>query len=109
MDKQGSLIKGIVTVKCKHIKEEKQEKAKYDFFVAGHIFHYPSGIGDMEDELFTLNETGKSLWALLDGKRTLANIVDEITNEYEAPKVEIEEDVLGLTDELLKRKMLSLK
>lgn len=61
----------------------------------------------MEDELFTLNETGKSLWALLDGKRTLANIIDELTKEYEAPREEIEKDVLGLAGELLKRGMLA--
>ena len=68
-----------------------------------------SGIGDMEDELFTLNETGKSLWALLDGKRTLNDIIIALLKEYEGTKEEIEKDVLGITEELLKRKMLALK
>ena len=31
-----------------------------------------AGIGDMEDELFTLNETGKAVWKRLDGKENLA-------------------------------------
>ncbi|TFG60115.1 MAG: PqqD family peptide modification chaperone, partial [Deltaproteobacteria bacterium] len=33
-----------------------------------------AGIGDLEDELYTLNETGKALWARLDGKSTLTEI-----------------------------------
>lgn len=66
-----------------------------------------SGIGDMDDELFTLNESGKSLWKLLDGKKTLENIVNELTKEYEAPRNEIERDVLGLASELVNRKILT--
>jgi len=66
-----------------------------------------SGIGDMEDELFTLNDTGKEIWEMLDGKKNLKIIVDELVEEFEAPRVEIEKDVLGLAEELLKRGMLA--
>jgi len=65
-----------------------------------------SGIGDLEDEIFSLNETGHAIWHRLDGKRSLKDLADEIGLEFEAPKIEIEKDVLGLTEELLKRKML---
>jgi hypothetical protein len=65
-----------------------------------------SGIGDMEDELFTLNETGRVIWEKLDGRKTLEDIVGEISSEYDASLGEIEKDVLGLVRELLKRKML---
>jgi hypothetical protein len=65
-----------------------------------------SGIGDMEDELFTLNETGRAIWGKLDGKKSLQIVVDELCAEFEAPKEEIEKDVLGLTEELIKRQML---
>ena len=34
-----------------------------------------SGIGDMEDELFTLNETGRAIWSKLDGNKSLKNVV----------------------------------
>jgi hypothetical protein len=27
-----------------------------------------SGIGDLEDELFTLNETGRAIWSRIDGR-----------------------------------------
>jgi hypothetical protein len=65
-----------------------------------------SGIGDMEDELYTLNDSGKAIWDRLDGKRSLSNIVDELITEYDVDRNEIEEDVIGLVSELLKRKML---
>jgi hypothetical protein len=67
-----------------------------------------SGIGDMEDELFTLNDTGREIWKRLDGKKSLKVIVDELTAEFEAPKEEIEKDILGLTEELVKRGILQI-
>ena len=65
-----------------------------------------AGIGDLEDELYTLNETGKVLWARLDGKSTLREIARGLAEEYEAPPGEIEEDVRGLVEELVRRRML---
>ena len=68
-----------------------------------------AGIGDMEDELYTLNETGKAIWDRLDGEQSLEQIINELSVEYEAPKEEIEQDVIGLVTELLRRKMLIIK
>jgi hypothetical protein len=67
-----------------------------------------SGIGDMEDELYTLNDSGKAIWDRLDGKRSLAMIVNELFTEYDVERNEIEEDIIGLVNELVKRKMLLL-
>jgi hypothetical protein len=65
-----------------------------------------AGIGDMEDELYTVNETGKVIWDRLDGKTTLAQVVATLTPEYEADPGEIEHDVCGLVEELFRRRML---
>ena len=65
-----------------------------------------AGIGDLEDELFTLNETGRAIWQQLDGKHSLAEISAGLKDEFEAPPGRIEQDVLGLVDELIKRRML---
>ncbi len=65
-----------------------------------------AGIGDMEDELYSLNETGREVWQRLDGQHTLAQIAAELSEEYAEPPVEIEKDVQGLVAELLKRRML---
>ena len=65
-----------------------------------------SGIGDFEDELFTLNETGKAIWDQLDGKKTLRQVVKILSAEYVDPAGEIETDVIGLVEELQKRRMI---
>jgi len=65
-----------------------------------------SGIGDLEDDLFTLNETGKAVWRLIDGQKTIKKIARELSSEFEAPPDEIERDLLGLAGELVKRRML---
>ena len=65
-----------------------------------------SGIGNAEDELFTLNETGRAIWERLDGKKSLKDLASELSAEYEAPEGEIERDLRGLVQELLKRRML---
>ncbi len=65
-----------------------------------------SGIGDADDELYTLNPTGQAIWQKLDGARTLAQITDELASEFDAPHTDIERDVLGLVGELARRKMV---
>ncbi len=68
-----------------------------------------AGIGDAEDELYTLNKTGKAIWSRLDGARSLRQIASELADEYAAPPAEIEHDVAGLVSELVRRKMLTVK
>ncbi len=65
-----------------------------------------SGIGDLEDELYTLNETGRSIWDKLDGKMTLSQVIQSLSEEFQALPGEIEADVLGLIEELVKRKIV---
>ena len=65
-----------------------------------------AGIGDMDDELYTMNETGKAIWSRLDGKKSLRTLAAELAMEFSAPPGKIEKDVLGLVTELVKRKMI---
>lgn len=76
--------------------------------IEGEVIIVPlaAGIGDMEDELYTLNETGREIWRRLDGKRTLREIARELLAEFEAPLDEIEQDVAGLVMELVSRRMV---
>jgi len=77
--------------------------------IEGEIIIVPlvAGIGDMEDELFTLNDTGKAIWDQLDGQRSLADVVAALTPEFEeAEDGVIERDVVGLVAELVERRML---
>lgn len=70
------------------------------------IIPITSGVGDSEDAIFTLNETGKAVWDKLDGKKTLRDIGNDLTKEFDVPLKEIEKDVLGIVGELLNKKML---
>lgn len=65
-----------------------------------------AGIGNMEDELFTLNDTGRAIWKRLDGKKNLKEVVEELSAEFETSAGEIEKDVIGFVEELLKRRMV---
>ena len=70
------------------------------------IIPITAGVGDLEDEIFSLNDSAKAVWGRLDGKRSLKQIAGELVEEFEGNSQEIEEDILGITEELLKRKML---
>lgn len=63
-------------------------------------------IGDMEDALYSLNETGRAIWDRLDGVKNLRDVAAELVKAYDAPGQEIERDVIGLVGELLARSML---
>jgi hypothetical protein len=65
-----------------------------------------AGIGDAEDELYSLNETGRAIWKRLDGRRTVEEICTDLRSEFAAPAADIEMDVKGLLAELLKRRMV---
>jgi hypothetical protein len=67
-----------------------------------------SGIGDMEDEIYTLNETGRAIWERLDGKRSLREVAKDLKADFEARPGEIEEDIAGLVNVLFERKMVVL-
>jgi hypothetical protein len=66
-----------------------------------------AGVGDMEDELYSLNPTGQAIWKRLDGTTTLQEIAAELALEFDAPAADIEQDVVGLAAELLNRKMIA--
>jgi len=76
--------------------------------IEGHLVIVPltSNVGDMEDELYSLNETGREIWDRLDGKTSLRDLINQLSEEYEASFQEIEADVFGLMKEFLKRKFI---
>jgi hypothetical protein len=65
-----------------------------------------AGVGDMEDELYTLNATGRAVWSRLDGTKTLGDIAGELSAEFGAPREQIEADVVGLVEELARRRIV---
>jgi hypothetical protein len=49
-------------------------------------------IADM-DSVYTLNETGAYIWEQIDGEKTVAEIIDLVTQEYEVDKDTAGKDV----------------
>jgi hypothetical protein len=76
--------------------------------VMGKILIVPltSGIGDMEDEIFTLNDTAKAIWDRLVTGQKVSEIISSLSSGFEADEGEIEQDVTGLMQELVRRRMI---
>ena len=74
--------------------------------IEGEIIIVPlvAGIGDMEDDLYTLNETGHAVWKRLDGKKTLDEVAADLSEEFEGE--EIFQDVVGFVNEMVRRRIL---
>lgn len=53
------------------------------------------------DELYSLNDTGAFIWQVLDGNRTLADIVRELEREYDVSPEETEADLVEIITELI--------
>lgn len=68
-----------------------------------------AGIGDEEDELYTLNETGQAIWQELDGQRTLRDVAASLARRFTGPPRELEDDVLAFAAELTRRGILVAK
>ncbi|MFQ6066731.1 MAG: PqqD family protein [bacterium] len=76
--------------------------------IEGEIIIVPltSGIGDLEDELFSLNKVGRDVWARIDGKKPVRAIVEELFEIYEQDRERLTADVLGFLEELEERKLV---
>jgi len=69
-----------------------------------------AGIGDADDELYTLNETGQAIWQELDGQKTLGQVADILKKEYDSKDDnDISIDVLGFAEEMVRRGILAIK
>ncbi len=65
-----------------------------------------AGIGDADDEFYTLNETARDIWRMLDGQRSLGEIAEVLSQDFSSSVEEIEKDVIGFAAEMLSRKIL---
>lgn len=67
-----------------------------------------AGIGDADDELYTLNDTGCAIWRMLDGHRTLGEVALLLRQSFDATPGELEADVLGFATEMVRRRILTV-
>jgi hypothetical protein len=70
------------------------------------IIPITSGMGDLYDDIFSLNKFGRAIWEKLGSKKNLKEITRGLALEFEGGAKTIEKDTLGLIKELLKRKII---
>ena len=78
--------------------------------IEGEIIIVPlvAGIGDSDDELYTLNETARAIWQKLDGRRTLGEVTAGLAQEFDTSQAELEADVLGFAAEMARQGILAV-
>ena len=54
-----------------------------------------------------VNEVGAVIWELIDGNRTIEDIIDEIISQFDVDPVTAETDVINFTTELYKRDIIA--
>jgi hypothetical protein len=62
--------------------------------IAGETIIVPvrSGVSDL-NSIYSLNEVGTAVWQLIDGQRTVEQVVEAIGDEYEVPPEQAAKDV----------------
>jgi len=59
--------------------------------------------------LFTLKGSGKLIWEMLDGQNTVAQLVERLISEYDAPRDQIRQDVMAFMEELAMRGLIVIE
>jgi coenzyme PQQ biosynthesis protein PqqD len=59
-------------------------------------------------KVHTLNAVGTRFWELIDGRRSLAEIAEQLEEEFDAPADAIAADCRRFAGELAERRLLSL-
>ena len=59
-------------------------------------------------ETSALNEVGARVWQLLSEGKTIAQVCDVVSREYEAGLPQIQDDVLELVEELLAHNLIEI-
>ncbi len=69
--------------------------------IAGETILVPvrKNVGEME-AILTLNETAARAWELIDGQRSMADVLQQMTGEFEVDPSQAGQDLLELTENL---------
>jgi methyltransferase-like protein len=60
-----------------------------------------NNIADM-DSVFTLNETGAFIWELIDGKKSVEDLIEAVIKEYDVDSITATTDVFSFINNLHK-------
>ncbi len=57
--------------------------------------------------LYTCNQTTADFLGMVDGKRTIGELIDQLTEMYDAPRQEVYDDFLTMAQELIDEELLT--
>ncbi|MEW6676254.1 MAG: PqqD family protein [Nitrospirota bacterium] len=57
-------------------------------------------------KLLRLNDVGRVIWELLDGRHSMTQIIEKLKEEFDVPMETIERDVSGFIGLLFKRELI---
>lgn len=60
-----------------------------------------NNIADM-NSVYTLNETGAFIWEHIDGKKTVEEIIDKLTKEYDIDRQNAQSDIFSFIENMSK-------
>lgn len=62
-----------------------------------------NGISDINSSVYTVNSTGKAVWQQLDGIRSLEEIIETLSKEYNASLDRIRKDTYKIISEFISK------
>jgi hypothetical protein len=60
-----------------------------------------------DEQYYSLDEVGAFIWQLIDGQRTVADLVAAVVAEYDAPEPTIQQDVLEILENLASEQLIA--
>jgi hypothetical protein len=59
------------------------------------------------EQYYSLDEVGAFIWKLIDGQRTVADLVAAVVAEYDAPEATIQQDTLEMLEHLADERLIA--
>ncbi|MDM7926872.1 MAG: PqqD family protein [bacterium] len=79
--------------------------------IEGEVIVVPlfSGPGGDDEEFYKLNDTARSIWLKLDGRRTLSEVASLVAEEFDVPVPELRNDLIEFIAEMTGRRLLTVR
>jgi coenzyme PQQ biosynthesis protein PqqD len=84
----------------------KEDRIQRDEKIPWRLIDGEAVLVNMEDgEVIHLNEVAAEIWNVIDGTRSVHDIIDHVNNEFEAERATIEKDVFDFLNRLIEKKV----
>jgi hypothetical protein len=100
-------ILGRKMINLKQIYKKSQDILEREVEGQGIIVPVGKDIMDLDETLlFTLNDPAQQIWLKINGKNSVLEIIEKLYTIYNVSRDELEEDILLLLEELIRKKLI---